>query len=339
MLSKLQQQRRLYTAVLGGGLSLIILVVLSLLLGAGPIGWQQSLAVLWSTTTVEHDATRFVLFELRGPRTVLAIIVGAALAISGAVLQAVTRNSLAEPGLLGVSAGASFAVVAAIYLGASAATLNIWVAIVGALVGCGLVLAASHMQGAKSDPVRLILAGAAFSSLLLAISSVVLLQDQRTADEMRFWLIGALAGRPQEAVLISGITVVLGLLLVLLNLRALSALALGERIASGLGHKPLVVQLISLFAVAILVGAATAAAGPIAFIGLVVPFIARALVGPDIRRVFVIALFLGPCVLLLADILSRLLVPPYELPVGVVTAFVGAPILILVVRQRRLATL
>ncbi len=338
MLSKLQQ-RRLYVALLGSGLSLIILVLLSFILGAGPVGWQQSLAALVSSSAPEYDATHFVLFELRGPRTALAIIVGAALAVSGAVLQAVTRNTLAEPGLLGVSAGAAFAVVAAIYLGASAATLNIWVAIGGALVGCALVLAASHVQGVKGDPVRLILAGAAFSSLLLAITSVVLLQDQRTADEMRFWLIGALAGRPQEAVLVSGLTMLLGFALVLFNLRALSALALGERIASGLGHKPVVVQLITLFAVAILVGAATAAAGPIAFVGLVVPFIARALVGPDIRRVFAVVLLLGPCVLLLADILSRLMVPPYELPVGVVTAFVGAPILILVVRQRRLSML
>lgn len=339
MLSKQGQQQRLYRALLGCIIGLVVLVLLSFLFGAGPVGWQQSLAGLLSSGGSKHDATHFVLFDLRWPRTALAIIVGAALAVSGAVLQAVTRNALAEPGLLGVSAGASFAVVAAIYLGASAATLNIWVAILGALVGCALVLAASHVQGVKGDPVRLILAGAAFSSLLLAITSVVLLQDQRTADEMRFWLIGALAGRPQEALVVSGFAMLLGFALILFNVRALSALALGERIARGLGHNPVVVQLISLAAVAILVGAATAAAGPIAFVGLVVPFIARALVGPDIRRVFFIALLLGPCVLLLADILSRLLVPPYELPVGVVTTFVGAPILILVVRQRRLSML
>ncbi|AKX44993.1 ABC transporter permease [Thiopseudomonas alkaliphila] len=336
--TKTRQQHQLRFTVLGAGLLLLVLAGLSLLLGAGPVSISQSLRAIMTPTQALSEA-QFVVFELRLPRLGLALVVGSALAVAGAVLQTVTRNTLAEPGLLGVSAGAAFAVVMAIYWGASAATVNVWVAIAGALVGCLLVLAATQIQGVKGDPVRLILAGAAFSSLLMAITSVILLQDQRTADEMRFWLIGALAGRPTEAIWVSGSLILAGLCLVALNLRALSALALGERIAQGLGHKPLVLQLLALLAVAILVGAATAAAGPIAFIGLVVPFIARACVGPDIRRVFVTSLVLGPVVLLAADILSRLLVPPYELPVGVISAFVGAPILILVVRQRRLPTL
>ena len=331
-------QRRLAVTLLCSVVLLSGLIALSFLFGAGGVGWQSSIQALLGHPSADETA-QFVVFELRLPRTLLAIVVGAALAVAGAVLQTVTRNVLAEPGLLGVSAGASFAVVMAIYFGASAATINIWVAIIGALIGCLLVLSATQVQGVKGDPVRLILAGAAFSSLLLAITSVLLLNDQRTADEMRFWLIGALAGRPLEAIWVSGSLIIAGLILVATNLRSLSALALGERIAKGLGHKPLLLQLIALFAVAILVGAATAAAGPIAFIGLVVPFIARACVGPDIRRVFSVSLVMGPVVLLAADILSRLLVPPYELPVGVIAAFVGAPILIIVVRQRRLPTL
>lgn len=316
--------------------ALALSLCLSLLIGSGEVGFVRSFQALLSA----HDEqARFVLFELRVPRTVLAMIVGAALAAAGAVLQTMTRNPLAEPGLLGVSAGASFAVVLAIYFGASAASLGLWVAILGALSGCLLVLGVSRASGGADDPVRLILAGAAFSGFLLSIISLLLLSDQRTADEMRFWLIGALAGRPTEMIAWVALGVGLGLLLVALNLRALAAMALGEQMARGLGHHPQMVQTLIILAVALLVGCATAGAGPIAFVGLVVPFLVRSLVGADIRRVFYLSLLYGPVVVIGADVLARLVVPPYELPVGVVTAFVGAPILMFVVRQRRMPTL
>lgn len=316
--------------------ALLLSAFLSLLFGTGEVSWLRSLAWMFGR---DDEQARFVVLELRGLRTLLGLVVGAALAASGAVLQTMTRNPLAEPGLLGVSAGASFAVVLAIYLGASAATVGIWVAMLGALVGCFLVLGVSRVSGTSQDPVRLILAGAAFSGLLLSITSLFLLSDQRTADEMRFWVIGALAGRPVEIILWAAIGVLIGGLLILVNLRALAAMALGENIARGLGHHPKTVQFLIVMGVAILVGCATAAAGPIAFVGLVVPFLVRALVGADIRRVFFLSLAFGPVVVISADIISRLVVPPYELPVGVVTAFLGAPILMYVVRQRRMPTL
>src|SRR5690625_4145320 len=319
-----------------GVMGMAFAVLFSLLLGTGEIGWRQSLAWLFGAT---DDQARFVILELRLPRTFLAMVVGAALAASGAVLQTLTRNPLAEPGLLGVSAGASFAVVLAIYWGASAASVGLWVGILGALCGCLLVLGVSRVSGSSNDPVRLILAGAAFSALLLSITSLFLLSDQRTADEMRFWLIGALAGRPTEMIIWVAVGVVCGVLLITFNLRALAAMALGERMAQGLGHNPKQVQILTVLGVAVLVGCATAGAGPIAFVGLVVPFLVRALVGADIRRVFYLSLLYGPVVVVGADIISRLVVPPYELPVGVVTAFVGAPILMYVVRQRRMPTL
>jgi len=319
-----------------GVMGMAFAVLFSLLLGTGEIGWRQSLAWLFGAT---DDQARFVILELRLPRTFLAMVVGAALAASGAVLQTLTRNPLAEPGLLGVSAGASFAVVLAIYWGASAASVGLWVGILGALCGCLLVLGVSRVSGSSNDPVRLILAGAAFSALLLSITSLFLLSDQRTADEMRFWLIGALAGRPNAVIAWSALGVLVGAVLITINLRALAAMALGEQMARGLGHNPKFVQTLIIVGIASLVGCATAAAGPIAFVGLVVPFLVRALVGADIRRVFFLSMVFGPVIMLTADIIARLVVPPYELPVGVVTAFIGAPILMYVVRQKRLPTL
>lgn len=317
-------------------LCLLLLCGASLLLGAGDIGILPSFHALLGG---QDDEARFIVFELRWVRTELALLVGVALGAAGVLLQAVTRNPLAEPGLLGVSAGASFAVVLAINLAASAASLHLGVAMLGALLGCLLVLLVTRLRGVGDDPVRLVLAGAAFSGMLGALSSLLLLWDQRTADEMRFWVIGALAGRPLDTLEWSMPGLLAGVLLALIVVRPLAALALGERVASGLGHHPQLTRLGTLLAVAILVGTATAAAGPIAFIGLIVPYIARRLVGSDIRRTLALSMLLGPCVLLLADVISRLLVQPYELPVGVVSAFVGAPILIAVVRNHRLPTL
>ncbi len=323
-------------ALLLSGGALLVLCLASLLFGAGNVDPLQGVQTLLGQGT---DDARFVVFELRLPRTLLGLLVGAALGAAGVVLQAATRNPLAEPGLLGVSAGASFAVVLAIGLGASAATLNLGVAIGGALVGCLLVLLVTLARGLGNDPVRLVLAGAAFSGILSALSSLILLQDQRSADEIRFWIIGALAGRPQGVLGWSLPGLLLGLLVLLPIIRPLAALALGEKMARGLGHHPAAIRLAALAGVALLVGTATAAAGPIAFVGLIVPFIARRLVGPDIRRTFGLSLLLGPAIVLFADTLSRLIVRPYELPIGVVTAFVGAPILIAVVRSHRLPTL
>lgn len=308
----------------------------SLLIGAGDVGILQSAAALFTSTDGE---ARFVVFELRLPRTLLGLITGMALGAAGAVLQSATRNPLAEPGLLGVSAGSSFAVVLAISLGASAATLHLGVAVGGALAGCILVLIVSQARGVGDDPVRLVLAGAAFSGILTAISALILLHDQRSSDEIRFWIIGALAGRPQDVLAWSVPGLLMGLFILVPLVRPLAALALGEKMATGLGHRPGLTRMGALVAVAILVGTATAAAGPIAFVGLVVPFVARRLAGPDIRRTLGLSLALGPSIILFSDILSRLLVSPYELPIGVITALIGAPVLMAVVRTHRLPTL
>ncbi|MFG3702130.1 FecCD family ABC transporter permease [Micromonospora sp. NPDC047620] len=315
---------------------LALAVVASLLFGSGQVGPGRALRALVGAGDAE---AAFAVWQLRWDRTVVAVVVGAALGIAGAVLQAAARNPLAEPGLLGVSAGASTAVVLVIAFGGSVATLGPYVAVLGALLGCLAALGAARLRGVGNDPVRLVLAGAALSGLLGSFTSVLLLVDQRSADEVRFWTVGAVAGRDLGVLASVVPALLLGGLLVVLVARPLAALALGEQVAAGLGHRPGRVRLGAVVAVALLVGAATAVAGPIAFVGLVVPFAARALVGPDLRRVLGPSLLLGPAVVLAADVLSRLLVRPYEMPLGVVTALLGAPVLVAVVRARRVPAL
>ncbi|HLT98150.1 MAG TPA: iron ABC transporter permease [Burkholderiaceae bacterium] len=313
-----------------------MLMLASLLLGAGNLSLMDSLRALFGHGSEEHT---FIVFDLRWPRTILAVLVGVALGAAGTIMQSATRNPLAEPGLLGVSAGASFAVVLAIYFGADTAGVHFSTAILGALAGCALVLLTTQMRGAGTDPVRLVLAGAAFSSILISITTLILLHDQRSADEIRFWIIGALGGRPISNLQWAIPGLLIGMAMVGATTSALAAMSLGEKVAMGLGHKPIFTRVLAMAGVAVLVGTATAAAGPIAFAGLIVPYFARRLVGPDVRRALPVAMLLGPSVLLLSDILSRLAVRPYELPIGVVTACIGAPVLIAVVRSHRLPRL
>lgn len=316
--------------------ALVAVSVVSLLIGAGSVSPTRALAMMLGA---EDSEARFVVWELRAPRTLIGIVVGMALGVSGALLQAVTRNPLAEPGLLGVSAGAAFAVALGLVLGASAATLRVSVAQLGALVGCLCVMGVARWRGVGNDPVRLVLAGAAFSALLGALTSLLLLFDQRSADEVRFWVIGSLAGRRLSDLYSMLPSIAFSAFIMVMVARPLAALALGERMASGLGHHPRIIRALVVLCVALLVGAATAIAGPIAFVGLVVPFVARAFAGPDIRHTLWFCLPIGPLIVLAADIISRVVVAPSELPLGVLTALCGAPVLIAVVRARRLPML
>lgn len=322
--------------LIGSSVVLLLICVASLLFGAGEVSPRVALQTLLGHGTAE---TQFVLFELRGPRTFIALIAGLALGCAGALMQTLARNPLAEPGLLGVSAGSAFAVTLALLLGASAASLSVYVAQAGALVGCLIVLSAARLNSMNNDPIRLVLAGATLSSLLLALTSMLLMFDQRAADEIRFWITGSVAGRDLATVWQLAPSLLVALVLTLFIVRPLAALALGENIATNLGHKPERIRFIAVIVVALLVGAATSLAGPIMFVGLVVPFIARALAGADIRRYLGLCVFIGPILLIGADILSRLLVAPAELPLGVLTALIGAPVLLAVVRANRLPKL
>ncbi len=321
------------------GFSVLVMAIVSLaslMLGAGPVQPGDALAALMGGGSEE---ARFVFMELRLPRLAVGVTVGLALGVAGALLQAMTRNPLAEPGLLGVSAGSAFAVSLAIVLGASTATLTTLVAQGGALAGCSLVVASSRMKGLGNDPVRLVLAGATLSSLLLAMTSLLMLVDQRAADEIRFWVTGSIAGRRWSQLATALPSMVLAGVIVAAVAQPLASLALGERVAAGLGNHPGQIRLLVVLAVALLVGGATALAGPLVFVGLVVPFLARALAGSDIRKTLWLCLPLGPAVVVLADTVSRLLAVPAELPLGVVTALIGAPVLLAIVRARRMPAL
>jgi iron complex transport system permease protein len=286
--------------------------------------------------THEHVIVR----ELRGPRTVVGIAVGVALGVTGAVLQGLTRNPLADPGILGFESGAAFAVVIAIFLlGVSSITGFVWFALLGAAVAGVVVYALGASGGSRAAPVNLALAGAAVAALLSALTSAVLVVDSRTLDEFRFWIAGSLAGRDLE--LLAGALPVMaaGLLLALVSGRALNAHALGEDVARALGQRVARDRAVAAAASVLLSGAAVAVAGPIGFVGLMVPHAARAIAGPDYRRLLPYSALLGAILVLTADVAGRVIAPPGEVQVGIVMALIGAPAFIALVRGRRLGEL
>jgi iron complex transport system permease protein len=279
---------------------------------------------------------QLVVRDLRVPRTLLGVVVGAAFGLGGALAQALTRNPIADPGLLGVNAGAALGVVVAIVV-AGVSTFAGWVGF--ALVGAGLSSLAVHVLALRGRdggrPTRLVLAGAAMTALLTSLTTTVLLTDQQALDAFRFWVVGSLSGR-QVGVAAEVLPFLLvGAVLALAAARGLDALALGEDTARALGRRVGAVRALAALAITLLTGAAVAAAGPIAFVGLVVPHAARAVAGHDLRRVLAVSAVLGPVLLLAADVAGRLVVRPAELQAGVMTALVGAGALVVIARRTR----
>ncbi|MFJ2720911.1 FecCD family ABC transporter permease [Streptomyces sp. NPDC087437] len=316
-------------------LLLLLAVLLSLAVGSRPVApsvvWD---ALLHGGTGADAQVVR----SLRVPRTVIGVMVGAALAVAGTVLQGITRNPIAEPGILGISQGASMGVVCAIaFLGVHSLTGYVWYAFVGAGVAAVLIYAVASSGRGGASPVKLALAGAATNAFLASLISAVLTTNARALDEFRFWDVGSISGR--DATIAGQVWPFLlaGLLLVLAMARGLDALALGDDIARGLGRNVALLRATGALGATVLTGAAVAAAGPIAFIGLAVPHMARALVGPGHRWLLPVAALLGPVMLLLADVLGRVVVRPAEVPVAVMTALAGVPFLIVLVRRKAVA--
>lgn len=277
-----------------------------------------------------------VILNLRVPRTVLGILVGAALGVGGALIQAFTRNPLADPGILGVNAGAGFAIVlGTAVFGVTSVALSLPFAFVGAIVTTFAVYAIARRGGGGATPLRLTLVGIALAAVLNGISSTLALMDPDTFDRLRFWGAGTLADRPEGTIAAVWPFIFVGLVMALLLARSLNAFALGDELAHSLGARVNRVRVLTIVAVTLLCGAATAAAGPIAFVGLMVPHAVRWLTGPDQRWILPFSLVLAPVLLLVSDMIGRLVVYPGELQVGIIVAFLGAPVLIYLVRRTR----
>lgn len=276
-----------------------------------------------------------VVWQLRMPRTVLGCVVGAALGVAGVVMQSLTRNPLAEPGLAGVNAGASFAVVVAVSLfGVTQTSGYVWFAFGGAVMAA-LAVHGLTRRNAAGQHTRLVLAGAAASATLGAVTGILTMFDTDAFDSYRFWVVGALENRGTPALVASVPFVVVGIALALPLGPALNALALGEEQGSALGLRTGAVRAAGLMSVMLLCGAATAAAGPIAFVGLVVPHVLRMMLGPDVRWLLAYAVPAGAVLVLVGDIVGRVVAGPGEIEAGIVTAFMGAPVLMWLVNRSR----
>lgn len=317
--------------------ALLLACVLSLAVGTQNI----SPATVWQALTDYTDTgDQWIVHDLRIPRTLLGIVVGIALGLSGALIQGVTRNPLADSQILGINSGAGLFVVAAIaFLGLRSLWSYVWFAFLGALVAMVLVYLIGMTGRAIVTPVRMLLAGIAIGAVMEGISYSIRLRNPRAFDSMRYWDAGGLDGRPLTVVVVVTPFVVIGVLICLYVCRGLNAIALGDDLAVAMGGNVVRTRVFGLIAVALLAGGATAAAGPIGFVGLMVPHVVRWFTGPDWRWICVYCVFTAPVLLLVADVIGRVVVKPGELPAGIVTAFVGAPVLIWLVRRRNAAAL
>ncbi|MGW1008463.1 FecCD family ABC transporter permease [Streptomyces termitum] len=312
--------------------ALLLAVLLSLAVGARAVSPGTVLdALLHGATGDDAEVVR----GLRVPRTLVGLMVGAALALAGTALQGITRNPIADPGILGISQGSAVAVVLAIaFLGVHTLSGYVWFAFLGAALASVAVYAIAARGRGGATPVKLALGGAAVNALLLSVTTGVLTTKAAALDEFRFWQIGSLDGRDTAVLGQIWPFLLLGAVLVLSVARGLDALALGEDVAKGLGQKVATVRIVGGLGATVLTGAAVAAAGPLAFVGLAVPHIARAIVGSDHRWVLPMAALIGPVMVLVADVAGRIVFPPGEVPAGVMTALIGVPFLVTLVRRK-----
>ena len=316
-------------------LTLTLALVLSLAIGANPLSPQTVLETLRGEGTTETD---YIVFDLRIPRTAAGLAAGAALGVAGALIQAFTRNPLADPGILGVNAGAALAIAIGVaFLGLRDVSSFVWLAFLGAfIVTVAVYFIGSSGRGA-ADPIRLTRAGVALGAVFSGITTGMTLSNPDAFDSMRSWNAGSLLGRGFDVILPVLPFIALGLAVAFILAPGLNALALGDDVARAQGANVVGLRIGVIAAVTLLAGAATALAGPISFVGLMVPHVVRWLFGVDQRIILPLSAVLAPTLVLLADVLGRVIIIPAEVPVGIVTAFVGAPVLILLARRRKVS--
>ncbi|MBI8999845.1 iron ABC transporter permease [Corynebacterium sp. CCM 9185] len=316
---------------------LFVLIIASLMIGSNPIPVSHVLHLLISPDT-SFEST--VIHEQRVPRTIVVIIVAAALGCAGALMQSLTRNPLADPGVLGVNAGASLAVVLAVAVaGITSIWFYLWFAFIGAALAAVVVYVLGGAGRSAPTPVRLALAGVAVTMAVSSIVQVVILSNRHAFNEFRFWATGSVEGRGWPVLIAVSGFIIIGLLLAFATAPSLNALALGDEEGRSLGVRVGLIRTLVMIAVTLLAGAATAAVGPIMFIGLGVPYIARFICGPDQRWVLPFSALSAPVVLLTADIIARIIMAPQELQTGIVTTILGGPFFIAIVRRRRIESL
>lgn len=333
--ASLRRRRALGLAVCVAALLLAALA--SLAFGSRAVGWSDVLA---GVLHADPDDIAQAAVHTRLTRTLLGALVGAALGLAGAVMQGLTRNPLADPGLLGVSSGASLAVVCGIaWLGLSGLTQYIWCAFLGAAVASVLVYAIGSLGREGATPLKLALAGAATSAALTSMVSMVLLTRTDVLDTFRFWQVGSIGRASLGEIGQVAPFLVIGAVLAIGCARGMDAIALGDEVATGLGQKIGRVRAVGALATVLLCGAAVAIAGPIGFVGLVVPHAARRFTGPDHRWLLPYSATLGAALLLVADVVGRVVARPQEVEVGIITALIGAPVFILILRRQKVRDL
>ncbi|AML57574.1 Ferric enterobactin transport system permease protein fepD [Serratia rubidaea] len=325
-------RRRLY-ALLFAILILLLVMALSLALGAQSIPLSTVLQALNGQCS---GVDCVIITDARLPRTLIGVLAGIALGLAGALMQILSRNPLADPGILGVNAGAGFAVVLGMSLfGASDIGQYLWFAFGGALCASLLVALVGALGRSTLNPVRLTLAGVALGAVLDGMTTGISLLNPQVFDQLRFWQAGSLDIQNMQVVRTVALPILLGTLIALWLTKALNSLSMGSDLATALGTGIVRTQLLGLLAITLLCGGATAAVGPIAFVGLMMPHIARRLAGSELHWILPWTLVLTPILLLSADLIGRFLVPG-ELRVSIVTALIGAPVLIALVRQRHM---
>ncbi|MCA0144020.1 iron ABC transporter permease [Blastococcus sp. LR1] len=315
---------------------LVLLMIASVAIGSRGVGWSDIVGALGGSTDTIAEAA----VTKRIPRTVLAVLVGAALGLSGAVMQGVTRNPLADPGVLGINMGASLAVVTGLaWFGLFSATSIILTAISGAALAAVFVYVVGSLGRGGPTPLKLALAGAATSAALTSFITAIALPRGDIAAGVQSWQVGGVGGATFATLVPVLPFLAAGLVISLLSARSLNSLALGDELAAGLGERVALARALAAFGSVVLCGAATAVAGPIWFVGLVVPHLCRLLVGVDHRWLLPFSALTGGCLLTLSDVVGRIVARPSELDVGIITALVGAPLFIAIVRRQKVREL
>lgn len=310
-----------------------ICIIASLAWGSKNIGFSQAINALLNSYDMSFSA---LVVRERIPRTIFSIMAGASLGISGALMQSITRNPIADPSILGVNTGASLSVVIGIaFFNINSANQYIWIALTGAGLTSIFVYGIASIGNGGMTPIKLALAGSATSAVLSSLVSAIILPRSEVIDAYRFWQVGSVSGATWESIKLILPFIIMGLIISIVSTPALDVLALGDEVATGLGVNIGIIRIICAIAGVILCGATTAIAGPIGFIGLMIPHSIRLIFGSNLRGLVPMSAIGGAVLLTISDVVGRVIGSPGELQVGIITAFLGAPILIIIARKAK----